>query len=106
MTNGFKIFESDLRIEENFIVKFHQNSFPVKKSPNRLEWGFIGICTAGTADIDVDFCSLSYRKGHDIFGFSRTGDGSATSKRRFLFDVHFLLSSNASKCAVPFSSQI
>ena len=63
MTNGFKIFESDLRIEENFIVKFHQNSFPVKKSPNRLEWGFIGICTAGTVDIDVDFVHYPIEKG-------------------------------------------
>lgn len=63
MIDGFNLIGSNFLVDENFSIKFHQNSFPVKNSPERLKNGFIYICTDGTADIEVDFIHYHIEKG-------------------------------------------
>lgn len=58
-----KIFDSGLSLNENFLIAFHSHTFPIKKSPERLDCAISCICTSGSVKLEIDFIGYQIEKG-------------------------------------------
>ncbi|MGQ1911140.1 helix-turn-helix domain-containing protein [Marinifilum sp. RC60d5] len=69
MLTDFRLPESDISLEGNFSLGFYSTKFPIKDSPERLQWGMTCICTSGYIDLEIDFITYRLEKGVILTAF-------------------------------------
>ena len=71
MLKQFDIVGPDLSPDENCFIGFGRKSLPVSRHNERLSSGTIGICTAGTAEVEVNFVKYRLVAGMMFAAFPR-----------------------------------
>lgn len=65
----FKFFDSEISLDENFAMDLHHIKLPVENSPTVVKRGIIGVCTQGSADIEVNFMKCHLEKSVTLLLF-------------------------------------